>query len=92
MRKGIVYLMAGLLEIAWIVLWLYALNEFRRDAVVFFETLLIGALIIGYIAWQAKRFSDEPSIYGHLVSRIEEWQKLQAVMRDEEQQRRRNGI
>lgn len=92
MRKGIVYLTACLLEIAWIALWLYALNGFRRDAVIFFEILIVGLLVMGYIPWQAERLSERPSVYGRLASRIDEWRKLQAIMRDEEQQRRRHGV
>ncbi len=92
MRKGIVLLTACMLEIAWIALWLYALNGFRRDAVIFFEILIVGLFVMGYIPWRAAQLSDKPSVYGRLASRIEEWQKLQAVMRDEEQQRRRHGI
>jgi len=86
-----VYVAAGLLEAVCISLWLIALAEFRHDALVFFEIVICGGLIVGLIAWKAKHYAEKPKEYGRLASRIEDWERLQAIMREEERQRRRHG-
>ena len=92
MRRIALYVVAALLEAAWFVICLFVLAEFRRDAVVFFEVILGGAAIACVIAWQAKQYAEQPQRYGRLASRIEDWTRLQAIMREEERQRRRHGI
>lgn len=92
MRRMLVYALAFAAEAVWIALWLFLLGSFRRDPVAFFETLLFGIIFAGFIAWQAKRRLDQPPVFlGRLSSRIDDWRRLQAVMRDDELQRRRRG-
>jgi hypothetical protein len=88
MKKVVVYGIAAALEILWVCIWYSALAQFRRDPLVFFEILLLGGIFAGAIGWIAKALAEERAESGRLASRIEEWERLRAVMRQEELRRR----
>lgn len=91
MKRIVVYAATVLIEAAWIAIWIFALSKFRHDPLVFFEVLILGAASAGTIIWQAMCYAEKPREYGRLTSRIEEWERLQTIMRDEERQRRRHS-
>lgn len=88
MKKLVVYGIAAALEILWVCIWYSGLAQFRRDPLIFFEILLMGGAFAGAIGWIAKSLAEERIEYGRLASRVDEWQRLRAVMRQDELQRR----
>ncbi len=92
MRRFAVYVLASAAEATCFVLWLGVLDSLRRDPVMFFEVLILGPVVMWSITRLAERLLRiSPIRLGRLPSRIEEWTRLQAVMREEERLRRLRG-